>query len=485
MKICGQSDSLITQVVRSIERFRMLRKNDAVLVAVSGGPDSMALLHLLSWLKDIYRMRLGIAHLNHMLRGEESDRDAAFVSKTAANFDLPLHAEKKDIRSLSRALGMSLEETGRTIRYEFFNKVSAEASYTKIAVGHQSDDNAELVLMNLIRGTGPLGLSGIPPVQGRVIRPLIEIERSDIISFLNTHSIGYVVDHSNHDLKPFRNRVRNELIPFLASRYNPRISRSLNRLAHISRDDEQWVAPHVETIYASSVVSRSGNKVVLCREALNRRYKGLLKRIFRRACHELTGSHKFQTLYHMEKVCSLVENGPETGIDLPGRLRISRRGERVIVESTEFSEGPSESGEAVPFEFQLIEPGTYDLDACGYRLAIEIRDAKRVIHTAKWQRKSFSRLEAVIDAEKATFPLTLRNPKPGDRFQPLGCAGEQKLKKFFSDHKVPRALRKRCLVLADGRSILWLVGYRIEDSVKVTATTTRILHMQAVDLRNF
>jgi len=193
-------------------------------VAVSGGPDSVALAHVLLNLSVEYFFRPAIAHLNHCLRGPDADRDAEFVSALARQLGVPIYAQKKDVRALQRRRRLSLEEAGRRSRYDFFDAVSAKHGFNKIALGHHSDDQAELVLMNLLRGSGPLGLSGIAPVrEGKIVRPLIRLRRSEIIHYLAEKKIPYVTDTSNTDPAFMRNKIRHQLIPELQTAYNPRI----------------------------------------------------------------------------------------------------------------------------------------------------------------------------------------------------------------------------------------------------------------------
>ena len=235
---------LVQSVEKTLLEFNMLQSRDKVLVAVSGGPDSVALLHVLLALQTKFDIQIGIGHLNHGLRPSAATRDAAFVSSLGSKMGLPAHVAAADIQGLHQRHKGSLETLGRKARYNFFSRLARKFGYNKIALGHHADDNAELILMNLFRGSGPLGLSGIPPVRNnRYIRPLIEQPRKSIMKYLQDIQVSYVLDATNNDPRFLRNRIRHELMPELAHRYNPNLVDTLNRTAAIFRDGRGLAEP--------------------------------------------------------------------------------------------------------------------------------------------------------------------------------------------------------------------------------------------------
>ena len=210
------NDKLIQTVGQTITAYDMLKSEDSVIIGVSGGPDSVGLLHILIALAPRFSLRLGIAHLNHCLRHVESDNDAKFVASLSRTLDLPCYIQKEDVRKYQVENKLSMEEAARQVRYTFLKNVAKRNGFNKIALGHHREDNAELVLMNLFRGSGPLGLSGIPPVRdNEIIRPLINSQRSEIIDFLKINRFEYTSDASNKDAKYLRNKIRHHLIPQL------------------------------------------------------------------------------------------------------------------------------------------------------------------------------------------------------------------------------------------------------------------------------
>jgi tRNA(Ile)-lysidine synthase len=260
----GIEKRVLRTVRETIARHKMFEPGDSVLVAVSGGPDSVALIHILNTISREYSIRLAVAHLNHSLRERESDRDAEFVEALAEHFDWPFYLEKKDVRGFRRRRHLSLEEAARQVRYAFFDATASNEGFKKIALGHHGDDNAELVLMNLLRGSGPLGLSGIAPVRdSKIVRPLIDLKRSQILEYISEKKIAFVTDSSNRDPAYRRNKIRHHLIPELKKFYNPAIVDSLNRLGAIVQAENKWFDGAIEPVFADCVLNRASDRISL------------------------------------------------------------------------------------------------------------------------------------------------------------------------------------------------------------------------------
>ena len=248
----------------TINDYNMLKKEDKVLVAVSGGADSISLVLLLLSVKAKYKINIGIAHLNHMLRDEESLRDESFVKQFAQRLNLPFFCKQINVTAHAKSKKLSFEQAGRELRYKYFTKVADENGYTKIATGHNKDDNAELVLMNILRGSGPKGLCGIPPIREEVyIRPLIRISKTDILDFLEFKNQNFVFDSSNNDLIYLRNKIRHQLIPHLASEFNPEIIDALDRLSNILKLEENYLEEQTQTKYNNCVIHNAFNSLSL------------------------------------------------------------------------------------------------------------------------------------------------------------------------------------------------------------------------------
>lgn len=476
----SDSDDLLARVKQTLATHHMLAAGDRVLVGVSGGPDSITLLHLLSRLTPELKVRLGVAHLNHCLRGASADRDAEVVRQTAAALGYPCHIGRAHVLKVKQQLGLSLEAAARRVRYAFFKKTMANAGYNKLALGHHMDDNAEQMLMVLLRGAGPRGLSGIAPVRDkRIIRPLINARRSQIEAFVAQENITCVSDASNDDLRFVRNRIRHHLLPLLASDYNPRIATHLNRLADVMRTEETWIEGLVTTPYDEALLNRGQGTLTLSADSVRQAHPALARRLIRTALQDLTGTLQRITFSHVQSVLGmLLDGGAEKERHLPGGIRARRSGDRLmLVMTTGYRRGaavaaiekeaPAKTAICGPF------PATIEIQAMG----IGLRFSRCRPHQLP-QWADVGRSRAYFDMNRLSLPLTVRPAVPGDRFTPLGAAGSQKLKKFFIDHRIPRQARAMAPVLTDTKRIIWLVGERINDHVKVTADTSQVLSVE-------
>ncbi len=471
---------LLAAVEQTLATHHMLTPGDRVLVGVSGGPDSMALLHLLSRLGPGLKIRIGVAHLNHCLRGASADRDAEVVGQAAASLGYTCHIGRARVLKVNRQLGLSLEEAARRVRYAFFKKTMTHAGYNKLALGHQLDDNAEQMLIALLRGAGPRGLSGIPPVrEKRIIRPLINTRRSQIESFVAQEGITCVLDESNDDLRFVRNRIRHHLLPLLASDYNPRITAHLNRLADVMRTEEAWIGGLVTAPYEKAVVNRGKGTITLSADTVRQVHPALARRLVRMALQDIAGSLQRISFSHIHAVLRLLTDSEgEKECHLPGGIRARRSGERLMLfMATGCRRGAAEVAiEASAASKTAIFgpfPATVEIQSMGIGLRFS---PCRPHQLPQWA--DVGRNRAYFDTDRLSLPLTVRCAVPGDRFTPLGAAGSQKLKKFFIDHRVPRQARAMTPVLADKERIVWLVGERIDDHVKVTAETSQVLSVE-------
>ncbi|GBC63791.1 tRNA lysidine(34) synthetase TilS [Desulfonema ishimotonii] len=462
---------LAEAVSRTLGTYDMVRRGDAVLIGLSGGPDSVALAHILSELAPGLSLRLGVAHLHHGLRGKEADRDAEFAEALGRQLGLPVHLEKKDVRNYRQQHRLSTEEAARQVRYDFFERVCRAGGYDKVALGHHADDNAELVLMYLLRGSGPLGLSGIPPVRaGRFIRPLIQVTRAEILAFLAEQGLAFVTDSSNADPSYLRNRMRHHLIPLLKSAYNPNIIRTLNRSAAILRDEDAWLASVTDALWSDCVTEIAQDRIRLSRTALSRLPVAAQRRLLRKALAGVRGDTRRITFAHIGAMLGILGKS-EKSLDLPDRVRVSVSGDTLCVvrEKVPLRRPVPETG-LTSFDYTLAGPGMLSLGEIGMRLVFSETDIKN---------RAFSRHAgqnvAFFDMEQLSFPFSVRNPRPGDRFTPLGMTGTQKLKTYFINRKVPRKDRMQCPVVLCRDKIIWVAGQRIDDAVKVTPATRRVL----------
>jgi tRNA(Ile)-lysidine synthase len=478
------SNKISKTVERTLLDFDMVRPGDSILVGLSGGPDSVALLHVLYELRAKFSIgRLGVCHLNHGLRRKDSDRDAEFAASLAKELDLPFYTKKEDVLGYRQAHRLSLEEAGRCVRYAFYEKVAHENGFSKIALGHHSDDNAELVLMNLLRGSGSLGFSGIPAARDqKIIRPLIRLMRTEILHYLTARKLKYRIDSSNDDKKYLRNRIRGELIPILKTNYNPGIIETVNRFAAIIKDEDQWLEAEITTLFDKIAAFPESEEVSLSLPELAGIHIAVKRRIIRKAISIVKGNLRRITFAQIDSAIRLMEKGPPYGVlDLPDRIRITRNRHLFIIKKENKPLRQVESrlpGERdLFFEYEMIDPGLSSQSVFIEEIGRRLRVSRASINENSDTHPAGHPV-AFFDMDSLVFPLIIRNVRPGDRFTPLGMSGTQKVKKFFINNKVPKAQRWGCPLLLSKEKIIWVVGYRIDDSVRIKPLTRNVLKVE-------
>ena len=469
---------ILATVARTMIEHDMVASGEAVLAGVSGGVDSVTLLWCLTKLAERFSItRIGVAHLDHGLRGQAAEADMALVRRLAGDYGLPFHGQRADVAGFANKHRFSLEDAARRMRYDFFDQTARTHGYDRIATAHHSDDNAEQVLMGLLRGSGPTGLSGIPPVrEGRIIRPLLNLTRAELEATAVREHLAYNNDATNNDVTFLRNRVRHELIPYLRENFNINISKNLNRLADICRHEDAWLKQTVGEKFAGILLSEKADEVVLSVPLLMKQPRALQRRLIRWALAMIRGDLSRITFAQTEKVVDCLDTPQQVRLDLPGGIVTAKSGDQLV-----FCSSPV-------WRKAMTGPiFAYDLFVSGAgNKSLTIPEIKVRIDFTVLDRRDTDDLTghgtdvACFDLEQLTFPLTVRNVLPGDRFVPLGMNGHQKVKDFFINHKVPRRKRLSCpVVVSDGR-IIWLAGFRTADPVRVTSATTRLLRAALV-----
>jgi tRNA(Ile)-lysidine synthase len=458
----GADVRLLEKVRKTIDRYGLVQPGNKVLIAYSGGPDSTALLEVLLRLRDRYNLRLALAHFNHLLRSASAG-DEEFAAGQAQRLGLPFYLGREDIRAYASEARLNLEEAGRQRRYEFLKTTAARVGANRIATGHTMTDQAETVILRILRGTGPAGLAGISPsVAGLIIRPLLEVERDELETWLRTEGITWREDESNRDRRFLRNRVRLDLIPYLKKDFEPTVVRQLSRLADICREEEAFLRVldqksgaakaslvdkdlTIDAVELAQLPVAAGRRVV--RDFL-RRAKGDLRRLsyFDIEAVRLLGEHKEHSL--------------------PGGPILRRDGGRVRISAKRESAAPA----APPYHHLWDGRGTLKIEESGAAYRSETRpvaDARDLPHD--------DASRAHLDADKVEFPLIVRPRKDGDRYQPLGSPGRKKLKEIMRARGVPLEDRDRLPVfLAEGK-IVWVPGLPVAEGFKVTPTTKNLL----------
>ncbi len=432
----------------------------------------MALLHILVQLAPVYPLHLGIAHLNHGMRPQAAEMEAALVQQEAARHHLPFHIENVQIDT---AKG-SIEERARQARYDFFDRVAEKNGYHKIALGHQADDNAEAVLMHLMRGSGIRGLSGIPPVRsGRFVRPLIHIPRRELIQFLAANKIPYAMDASNEDPRFLRNRIRHELLVQLKKEYNPNIVTTLNRMAAVCLDEERWFQSYLAPILEKAVIRETEGCLELSVDLLNGLDTALQRRILRQAVYRWRGTLRRIGVDHIESLLALLPPERKMGsVNMPGGWTACRTQCRLL-----FAMPSDRSKEQPLFEYRVDSIGRLPVELAipeaGCRMIFSRVPAPAVAHMATHREKA-----AWFDLDQLSFPLIIRNFQPGDRMTLLGMAGSRKLKKIFNECGIAREQRLRIPLLESTGRILWAAGVRRSRWATISNHTHGVVQVEMV-----
>jgi tRNA(Ile)-lysidine synthase len=457
---------LLETVHNTIMRHRMLQPGDLVVVAVSGGPDSVALCHLLHRLRHRHKVELLVAHVHHGLRGTEADQDALFVRNFSSTLELPAVEQRLDVHSWQQEHGGSLQMAARALRYQYLHQVMAEKGANKLALGHNADDQAEEVLLRILRGAGQRGLSGMAPCNRTgVIRPLLECHRQEIVVYLRDHDLAFRQDSSN--LKPWcqRNLLRLEVLPQLQQAFNSNLNATLLRTSKILREEENFWESHLASWLREHSLNHGDDGIRFLIKPFLETHPAMQKRLLRRVVQEVKGDLRGFGFHHTEILLQLCRSpAASRRIDLPGEVRAEKSYEWMTV--------TLRPDTVEDFHFRISEHGFHPFPLLNHTMVVELLDSDMNVEF------SHDPNEAIMDPDKVTFPLTLRSSKPGDRFRPLGLGGSKKLKDFFIDAKVPKSRRRQTPILCTEDHIIWVVGHRLDDRVKLTSHTSRLLRLR-------
>ena len=461
----------------TIRKYKIFSEGDGVLLGVSGGPDSIALLYSVVELEEELGLRLAVGHVNHGLRRGEAKKDALFVRGLAEKLGIPFHLTELELPGkLAKVGGGNLEDWGRRERYGFFASTAERLGFYKVATGHTRDDQVETVLMWLLRGTGRRGLSGMPMMRpldpwGRdasiwLVRPLLEFSRQEILDYLEDRGVSYRLDATNFDRRLMRSWIRQDLLPYLRGRVGIGIDERLAHLADILREEERVLDGAVQ-----SASERSVGKDGLCRRSFLQEEKGIQRRLIR----GWLGSHSTALasleFRDVEAVLSFLEGGkPQGRLSLPGGWDLVRKYDLIRIE------GPK-TGAAACSRYRYSLPPEGDLVIPEARMKVE---STRMTHL--FPNRPSTSLEALFDSAYLPRPLTVRNFHPGDRFRPLGMTGHKKVKDLFIEKKVPVALRRRLPLILCGEEILWIPQCGRSDFAKVSRGTKEILRVRLTPL---
>jgi tRNA(Ile)-lysidine synthase len=527
MNIASNSSRQFQQkVLGTIRNHHLIGQGEAVVVGVSGGPDSVCLLHVLRAISDVLDIRVHAIHINHMLRAEEADTDEAYVKELCRELDVPLSIERVNIAEMAEKAGISLEEAGREARYREFAAYAAEVGASGIAVAHNRNDQAETVMMHIIRGSGTAGLAGMEFRRGAVIRPLLDISRKEIEQYCRAAGLHPRIDSSNLKSDFTRNRVRLELFPYINERFGTDIVESLCRLSGHAADDSSYLEQCAAELYLSCIDPKgdaagdagsvhpagssttggtdgggmrgdpsgtgicagstgatqnigcdampeeTGKRVGLSLKKLKDLPPAMLVRVLKRAVCEVMGNASGIGSVHYETLAGLISNG-RTGrkAELPKGMRAAvSYGRLELFAGKRLAAKPADS-----FDISLAVPGTTFVPELQASVSAFLETVENVDNG---RDLGYNALVQFFDYDRLRMGINIRNRQDGDVFKPFRSNGTKKLKEFFIDRKIPREQRDAIPLVCAGSEVVWVIGYKISDKFKVTENTKSVLKME-------
>jgi tRNA(Ile)-lysidine synthase len=470
--------SLISLIKLTVRRKELFEPGTRIVVAVSGGPDSVCLLHILYLLSSQWGLGLEVAHFEHGLRGRESREDAYFVEKLSHDFELGFSIEHGNVRAFASRKGVGIQEAARILRYEFLERVRTETRSTYIATAHTADDQAEEVLLRLIRGAGLPGLSGIPWVRDNyIVRPLLGVTRQQILGHLKAHDIPFVTDRSNNSRAYLRNRIRRDLLPLLAEDFNPAMVRTLNRTTEMLAEDNQLLEKIAEKAYQDSLSfpSQKG-ELVFSVKKIKGHPGPIRRRIYRMAMRDLSlfsGRVRASHLLGIDELVTTCKD-PCASCRLPGGAVAFRRYEKLFISSSSPEEQILDSNDG-SFSIRVTGPGRWPPPSGKGYVEISFSDVASDFRSRN--RKEYFR-PLWLNPEAVKFPLDLRSRRPGEIFWPLGAPAPFKLKKFLISGKIPREIRGSLPLLTSGKEVVAVVGVEIAHPYRLLQTSKKALSLK-------
>lgn len=429
---------------------QMITPGDRILVGLSGGADSVALTHALTQMAKEEEITIAAAHLHHGLR-KEADQDLTFAKNLSEKMEISFHSKRVDLPLLYPDL--CVEEAGRIARYQFFRELACTHGYTKIATAHHANDHAEQVLLNLIRGTGTDGLTGIPDLRNdTIIRPMIAVRKSEILLFLKEIGASWVEDATNCDPRFLRNRIRNTLIPLLETEYNPKIQENLIRLAAIAKDERDWQEAATATALTETVLKSSPNLLVLDRKKTLALLPGLRRRVLRMALCQVKTDLKRIGFQHIADMETLLARSQTRECHLPGNIRVTVSAGQMEIRKEAASLRTPRPVFWFEKEIPLSPPFPRKIPLAPELGSVTLFCAEPVQEAEACCQKSSLRLSP------SAFPLTVRFPKPGDRMRPAGRNGSRKVTKLLSEKGIPAAQRQTTLLFFSKGEVIWIPG---------------------------
>ncbi|MDU6040537.1 MAG: tRNA lysidine(34) synthetase TilS [Clostridium butyricum] len=454
------------KVMSYIKDNNLIKSGDKVLVALSGGPDSVCLLNILYNLKAELNIEIGAAHLNHLLRDKDAFEDEEYVKTLCKSLDIPCFVKRVDINKYSKDKKMSSEMAGRDARYNFFDDIVKDEGYTKIATAHNANDQAETILFRLMRGSGIEGLCGIKVRRDKIIRPILCLSRKEVEEYIEINNLKPRIDKTNFEKIYNRNKIRLDIIPYIKENFNEDIIQTLNRMSVLLQKDNEFIENSARSFYEKHCIEQS-DYFIIKKEMFDNK-EAVVTRVIRYALTNFSKTHYDFEMKHIYEICNLAKNNSGKAIDLPNKIyaeniygdiyikeRININNidvkQEIVVNKNEIN------GKKIFFNDENIEFSVLKNDS-----------------NLDLNQNNFIKY---FDFDKINDSISLRKRKNGDKIIPLGMKGSKKIKDLFIDMKVPKEERDCIPLLCFDENISWIVGIRVSEEYKITNKTKNILRV--------
>ena len=452
---------ILDRVKEYIQSNNLINENEKILIPFSGGADSLALLLMLHALREELHIELGACHVNHMLRGKDAEEDEIFCSEVARKLSIPFYSIKKDVRGYAKKKGLSVEVAGRELRYAFFKDIMVNHRYEKCATAHHLDDQVETVLLNLMRGSGLNGLTGMSPKREEYIKPILFLKKEELLAYLKEQSMEPREDDSNMESIYQRNKVRNKLIPYIRENFNEDFPETIWRMTDLLREDLDFIHEQVEKVKSEYVEKRKDNRIVIRKEAFHQ-HKAVVSRLLFDAIESVKGNITDIEEVHIRDMIALQKNETGKNIDIKDAVVARNDYGNLIIERKKTD---TEREENMLHE-ELKIPGTYVVDGKTIRFRYVERD-----EIVKDKKLRFFNGDVIEET------VIVRNRQEGDRMRPFGMKGYRKLKNILIDKKISREDRDKLLVFQNRNEIFYIGSMIISDDYKVKDNTVKILEI--------
>lgn len=456
---------MLDKVIKYINDNELIQDQDKILIALSGGPDSVCMLHILYKLKDMLNIELGAIHINHMLRGDESDKDEKYIGNLCSELGINYYVKRIDIEYVANETSVSLEVAGRNERYKAFEEIRERYGYNKIAVAHNANDQAETVLMRMMRGTGLEGLTGIKSKrEDGIIRPILCLNRKEIEGYCGENKLNPRIDKSNQERIYSRNKVRLDIIPYMKEHFNEDIVETLNRMVSLLQKDNEFIEEYSQKCY-NKYCKITDKQLEVSKELFIKEMEAVVTRVVIKAFKEISNSHQNFEMKHIYEIINLAKNSTGKKINLTNNIICENSYGNIIFKVNGKDIIDNKVNEVRINKSSILDDVTFK----DYNISFQIINNKNKVEFSK------NSLIKLFDYDKIEKEIIIRHRIDGDKIIPLGMKGNKKLKDIFIDMKIPREMRDEIPILCFDDKIAWIVGYKTSQESRITQDTKKIL----------